>query len=214
MRLLPIVALSAVLFVCACMAVEEPKPPDRPQSSAAVAAIRERDKAMKEADEVHHQAEVKADRAMVTKLKVAIAAATKAGNLSEANAIDWQIKIATARVDELNGKATVYVIKAEKPWQQVATLDVGDYLIAAQGKWKWGNIASAECGPTGSSKNTVDGKNVGALLVMVGDKQALTGERATIHVESDGTPVSFQMNDETFDDNQGALTVTIAKIVR
>lgn len=214
MRLRPVVALSAALLVFACIAAGEQKTPERPQSPAAVAAMRERDKAVKEADEVYHQARVKAERAMVAKLKIALAAATKAGNLSEANAIDGQIKIATAKMDELGGKSQVYVVAADKPWQQVATVDAGDYVIAAQGKWKWNPTASGESGPNGSTVSTPGGKNVGALLIMVGEKQALAGERATIQVESDGTPISFQINDPDMSDNQGSLSVSITKIVR
>jgi hypothetical protein len=212
MRLHPVVVLSAALFVLTCVAADVQKSPERPQSPAAVAAMRERDKAVKEADEAYHQARIKAERAMITKLRVALAAATKAGNLSEANAIDGQIKIATAKVDELNGKSQVYVVTADKPWQQVATVEAGDYVIAAQGKWKWNPTASGECGPNGSTNASPGGKNVGALLVMVGEKQDLAGERATIHVESDGTPISFQMNDPDIGDNQGSLTISITKI--
>ncbi|MDB5355064.1 MAG: hypothetical protein JWN24_1517 [Phycisphaerales bacterium] len=213
MRLKTVLTLFAFLLVSICIAADEPKAPERPQSPAAVAAMRERDKAIKDAEEAYHQAQIKAERAMIAKLKVALAAATKAGNLSEANAINGQIKIATVRVDELSGKSLAYAIRADKPWQQVTTLDAGDYAITVQGKWKWAAPAYAECGPNGSTMKIIDGKNVGALLVMVGEKQALTGERATIHVESDGTPISFRMNDDTLQDNEGALTVSITKTV-
>lgn len=213
MRSHPIARLLSVLLVCACVAADEPKAVERPQSAAAVAAIHERDKAIKEAEDACHQAEIKAERAMIAKLKVALVAATKAGNLSEANAIDAQIKAATARVDGVNGKSLVFAVKAEKPWQRVANFSAGDYVITAQGKWKWGAHAGEECGPNGSDEKSVGGKGVGALLVKVGEKQSLAGEQTTIHVESDGTSVSFQMNDDTFDDNQGSLTVTIAKLV-
>jgi hypothetical protein len=209
MRLYIIVLLSACLSTSVCIAADEPK---GPQSPAAVAAMRERDKAVKEAEDAYHQAEIKAERAMITKLKVALVTATKAGNLSEANAIDGQIKAAMARVDGVGGKSLVYAVKAENPWQRVATLNAGEYVITAQGKWKWGMHAGEECGPNGSDDKSVGGKSVGALLVKFGEKQALTGERTTIHVESDGTPISFQMNDDTFEDNQGSLTVSITKV--
>lgn len=209
MRLYLIALLSVALFASASMAADEPKAAQPP---AVIAAMRERDKEVKEADEEYHQALIKAERALIAKLKVALVASTKAGNLPEANAIDGQIKSATARLDELNGKSPLYAIKAEKTWQQVTTLAAGDYVITAQGKWKWNPSAIGECGPNGSNKSSLGGRNVGALLVMVGDKQGLAGERATIHVESDGTPISFQMNDQTFEDNQGSLTVTITKV--
>jgi hypothetical protein len=73
--------------------------PDRPQSSAALSAMREYDKSSRAADDAWRQAKAAADRKLIDKLHGALTAATKAGNLKEANAINAQVKAATARIE-------------------------------------------------------------------------------------------------------------------
>ena len=83
-------------FVSGVVADEEAAP-ERPQSSAALGALREYERVSKAADDVYRQAEAAADRKLIEKLKPAMTAATRAGNLADANAIESQIKAANER---------------------------------------------------------------------------------------------------------------------
>jgi hypothetical protein len=74
-------------------------PPDRPTSPAAAAALKEYDKASQAADDAWKQAKLVAERKLIEKLKQALAIATRAGSLDEANLINSQIKAATARME-------------------------------------------------------------------------------------------------------------------
>jgi hypothetical protein len=93
------IPLLLCLFVGCVFAADEPPAPERPKSPPAVTALKDYDKQMHDAEDAFRKAQVAAERKLIDKLKVAMIAATKAGNLSEANAIDAQVKAATARID-------------------------------------------------------------------------------------------------------------------
>lgn len=99
MRTTGFASLLAVALCAITFAADKPKAPNRPQSLTALAALREYDKAVKDADEAARQARLVAERKLIDKLKVSLTVATKAGNLVDANAIDGQIKAAQVRVE-------------------------------------------------------------------------------------------------------------------
>ena len=99
MRTTGFASLLAVVLCAITLAADKPKAPDRPQSPTALAALREYDKAVKDADETARQARLVAERKLIDKLKVSLTVATKAGNLVDANAIDSQIKAAQGRME-------------------------------------------------------------------------------------------------------------------
>lgn len=99
MRSIQFMSLLAFTLCTLARAADEPKAPERPQSPTALAAMREYDKVMKEADEVARQARLAAEHKLIDKLRVSLAAAIKAGNLADANAIDSQIKAAQERME-------------------------------------------------------------------------------------------------------------------
>lgn len=76
-------------------------PPERPKSSAAAAALGDYDKATRTADDAWKQARINAERRLIDKLKIARNVATRANDLTEANAIDAQIKSASGRIESL-----------------------------------------------------------------------------------------------------------------
>lgn len=101
--------IAALLFAAGALAAgawaagagDAPPPAAGPKSPQAVAAVRKRDKAVDEAERAYRAAVLAAERQAVDDLKAAQAAAMKANNLPEANAIDAAVKAAQARIDAL-----------------------------------------------------------------------------------------------------------------
>jgi hypothetical protein len=136
--------IGMVMFCALSVAADDAKPVEKPQLPAAVAALREYDKSAEVAEKAYKEARLAAEHKLIDKLKPAMAIATKAANLPEANAIDAQIKLAMFRIDELlgKGKATqlgyslwqfVYPGGSMKDW----LLTDGTLVNARGEKGKW-----------------------------------------------------------------------------
>jgi hypothetical protein len=99
MRNIGLVSLLVVALCAIVFAADKPQAPERPQSPTALAALRDYDKAVKDADDAARQARLVAEHKLIDKLKVSLTVVTKAGNLADANAIDSQIKAAQGRME-------------------------------------------------------------------------------------------------------------------
>jgi hypothetical protein len=202
--------LAFFLSAAITAAAGETKPAEPPKSLAAVSAIREYEKSVHEADEACRHARLLAEMKLVQKLKIAIAAATKAGSLPEANAIDAQMTAANARIADLtSNKVTpegkTFVIVAEKGWQPTVKVSAGQRLkITAQGKW-CSNINARET-TTSDPDGTGDR---GWLEGRIGEGQPIhIGSQAEFAAERDGN-LQLEMNDSDRSDNDGSVTVVI-----
>lgn len=83
-----------VVLAVACIPCLADDAPPKPTSPAAVAADKEFQHAVDVAEQAYKTAKAAATKRLVDKLTVAMKAATRAGNLAEANAIDAAIKAA------------------------------------------------------------------------------------------------------------------------
>ncbi|MDB5290962.1 MAG: hypothetical protein JWL69_2203 [Phycisphaerales bacterium] len=203
----PVLALFLAAVVAAA---DETKAPDPPKSPPAVAAIHEYEKSVHDADEAFRHARLLAETKLVQKLKIALTAATKAGSLPEANAIDAQITAANARITDLTAnkaqpEGKTFVVAANKAWQPTVKVSAGQWLkITAHGKW-CSNInarAATTSGPDGKGdRGWLEGK--------IGDGQVIRiGSQAEFTVENDGD-LLLEMADSVRDDNDGSMTVVI-----
>ena len=97
------VPLVVLLSCTAAFAAESPSSaPERPKSAAAATALGDYDKATRTADDTWKQARINAERRLIDKLKIARNVATRANDLTEANAIDTQIRAASGRIESLS----------------------------------------------------------------------------------------------------------------
>ena len=98
------------------------------KSASANAAIAKCDKAIAEAERIEKRAEVQALREMIPSLERAVSAATKAGDLDEANAINQKIKSAKERIRSLTAAPIQYEVFGNKGWQKLGRVEKGQHL--------------------------------------------------------------------------------------
>jgi hypothetical protein len=105
---------SAILLICVlCLGVAEAPKPDLPRSVPARGAIQDYEKSMHDAQDAYREAQISTERKLIDKLNAAMNAATKAADLPEANRIDAQVKMATARVEALRSPAAPAPVVAD-----------------------------------------------------------------------------------------------------
>ncbi len=200
--MLLVIALAASV----CIAADTPAP----KSPAATAAIKKAEVAITRAEEAFRQAKALALKQLVTDLKGAMANATKAGNLDEANAIKAKMDEAMGEVDALAnaGKSHRFVIRADRPWQNTVDVRAANTLtIRAMGKWNPGPAHSVY-GPAGGTPPGQDAERF-YLEGRIGNGNSFrVGESMTVTAEADGA-LQLQMFDSDHSDNGGEMRVVI-----
>ncbi|MDB5290148.1 MAG: hypothetical protein JWL69_1389 [Phycisphaerales bacterium] len=200
-------ALLAVLCLITVAADEKPANAP-PRSSSAVAAMKEYERSIDAAEKACREAKLLAENKLVEKLKPALVAATKAGNLVEANSIERVMKESKSRAEELRlspEAPKAFKIEAAEDWQPTVEVQQGQEIrIRAAGKW-CANITkrkSTTFGPDGSDGSCY-------LEGRIGDGEAFRiGSSLNFTAKMAGT-LEMRMHDSPRDDNDGALDVGI-----
>lgn len=166
---------------------------DPPRTKAGRSAI-ERYSAAKAKLDAEYQARFTGlQRQLAVDLRAAIKVATRNGDLEDAQALQEYL-------DKLVGRTYTFQIDAAKDWQPTIEVEKGQKIrVDAEGEWS-GGVAYA--GPDG---------RVGSyyLEARIGDQLFRVGRGADIDVHQDGT-LEMRMHDDVFDDNEGAITVTVS----
>lgn len=175
------------------------------KSPSANAAIAKCEKAIAEAEKVEKRAEAQALRDLLPSLEKAVGAATKHGDLDEANALNRKIKDAKDRIEALTSAPIQYQIFGNKGWQKVGRVVKGQHLlITAEGKWMddTGRPFLA-CGPDGAS-----GGKYRLIAQINGNNGFTVGSHVDLVVPESG-PIEFGMSDSDHQHSGGKLIVTI-----
>jgi hypothetical protein len=185
----------------------------KPQSPAAVAAMKDYEKSCKAAEDACSQAKCAAAKKLLEKLKVALNVSTKNSNLKEANLIDGEIKAVQQSIAELSipaSEAKTVIVYGQKEWQQAAQVRAGQLIrIRAAGKWCWNTSTrqSSTGGPDGITE-------CGWLQARVGDAAPVKiGSHGEFTAPFDGV-LQLEMSDSSHADNDGCVTaqVTIVNV--
>ena len=128
----------------------------------------------------------------LAELKIALTAATKAGNLDEANAIKAVCDKVAIELAAVSGEPTTLRVIASKPRQSIGHLPAGTYTLTAKRRWNWNGRGFI--GPEGSGRVERGYLNLGSLIAKYGETKVVVGERLILQLEED-QEVFFQVDD-------------------
>lgn len=180
---------------------QTPAAPEQPRSPKARAALTKYDRAVAKAKADYDRAVATAARELRGDLDDALQAAMKAGSLEEAKRID-------AALAHVTGKAVE--VQANQDWQSFGiVVRKGETLkLAARGSWRAGPGLPRAVGPEGAP---YEGRETFFLEARVGDGPAVrVNAGARFEADREGE-LQFRMHDNNWDDNSGAVTVTVLR---
>ncbi len=183
-----------------------------PRSPAARKALERRDYAVRKAEQEYRRALAEAHRTLIADLETAKAAAMKANQLDEANAIQAAIDAAQADLDAAMGKAQTrtFEIDAARNWQPTVEVRAGQRVeIVSRGRWTAAKSNPAfMSGPEGIPHPRTKVHSY-YLEGRIGSKQFPIGARTSFVVEEDGVLDMRQNETGSRDDNEGSVSVTV-----
>ncbi len=151
--------------------------------------------------------------AEIEELKKDERAALLSSNLDDAKLIASAIESAQADLEVYSGNAKRYIVYANKPWQEIATLPKRDYSVTAVGKWTISPtvpaVGSEGYTPEEKRKYALPEQNPGAFLMRVNGNVIIVGKKCSFSIESDTGVVGMCMDGVVPGDNLGTLSVTI-----
>jgi hypothetical protein len=154
-------------------------------------------------------------RTELGELKTALAAATKTGNLDDANAIKVQIDSVAGELAGYEGQSMAFAVSALDDFKTVRKLTRGTYEVTAKGRWAIDKRRKETfVGPEGTGKPSsfYPIPNMGVLLARYGGKTVTIGAHAVLTLDEDAD-VAFAMADGDRSDNTGEVQVMISRQV-
>jgi hypothetical protein len=179
----------------------------QPKSPAAVQAIAKSERAIKSAEDAFRAAKLASLKQLVQDLRGAIVAATKAGQLEEANAIKAAMDGAQGEIDALvnAGKAHRFVVKAGREWTETIQVTEGQQVsIQIDGQWKFGHEAKNIGRPEGEA----DGKRFGPIARVADGPSISVGAQSTLTADRDGI-ISLRLDGGAWNNDSGAVTAIV-----